>query len=389
MSRYSFSLALCCLAFVCSCVPTTLVPVSDSRFTAFESDEMRLWNRSAEQVRRIDESGFLYRNDILEDYLNEVAKKLQPKTVYQYIPFHIKVIKSPYLNAFALPNGAIYVHTGLLASMENEAQLAALLGHEMTHATNRHSAMKSREAKQQAAALGVLIPVTGGLAAVFGTVALEASVYGYSRELEREADREGFALFARAGYDPAESVALFEQMKREIEEEKTKEPFFFGTHPRITERIDSFRELIKGQAGSAQGVVRNADVFRPQIKQLILDNARLNIQTGRYEKADSSVRRYLESYPNDAEANYLLGEASRQRGGEYDKKAQEYYRTTLSIDADHADSHKMLGIMLLKAGDKTAARHHLEKYLALNTKAPDRAYVEEYIRRCDQPFPQE
>lgn len=389
MRRIALAFALCCSVTGYSCAPKTLVPVTDSRFTAFESDETRLWNRSAEQEKRINESGFLYKDAALEEYLNATARKLQPERVYEHIPFRIRVLKSPYLNAFALPNGAVYVHTGILASMENEAQLATILGHEMTHATNRHGVMEFRDAKNKSAVLASLTAATGGIAAVFGPVAL-ASVLGYSRDLEREADREGFALIVRAGYDPAEAVTVFEHIKREIEQEKTKEPFFFGTHPRIVERIENFRELIKGQAGQEHGSVKNSEIFQARVKQLLLDNARLNIQIGRYGTAESAVQKYVERYPQDAEAYYLLGEANRQRGdGEHDKKAEEHYRKALSIDAGHFDSHKMLGMMLYKTGDMLSAKQHLEKYLILNVKAPDRAYIEEYIRRCDQRMHQE
>lgn len=384
MKRVALACMVCCSVIGSSCAPRTLVPVTDSRFTAFESDETRLWNRSAEQEKRINESGFLYKDAALEEYLNATARKLQPERVYEHIPFRIRVLKSPYLNAFALPNGAVYVHTGILASMENEAQLAALLGHEMTHATNRHGVMEFRDVKSKSAVLASLTVATGGIAAVFGPVAL-ASVLGYSRDLEREADREGFTLLVRAGYDPAEAVAVFELIKREIEQEKTKEPFFFGSHPRIVERIENFHELIKGRAGREHGGVKNPEIFRSHVKQLMLDNARLNIQIGRYETAESAVQKYVEQYPQDAAAYYLLGEANRQRGdGEHDKKAEEHYRKALSIDEDHFDSHKMLGMILYKTGDMLPAKQHLEKYLTLDVKAPDRAYVEEYIRRCDQ-----
>ena len=104
----------------------------------FEEDEKRLWNRSEEEERSIAKSGMLYQDRELEAYLNGVASKLQPPEAYERIPFRILVLKNPYCNAFALPNGYIYVHTGILARMDNEAQLATLLAHEMTHATHRH-----------------------------------------------------------------------------------------------------------------------------------------------------------------------------------------------------------------------------------------------------------
>jgi predicted Zn-dependent protease len=214
-------LAVCCMSLVSGCASTSLVPVTDSGFGKFELDELTLWSRSAEQAKQIDESGFLYDDRELQEYVNSVARKLQPAQVYEKIPFSVKVLRDPYLNAFAFANGAVYLHTGILASMENESQLATVLAHEMTHATNRHAVRQLRDQKNTSAVMASLVMVTGGLAGIFGPVAA-ASVYGYSRDMEREADRAGFRLMEQAGYDPSESVKLFEQMKREIAESKER-----------------------------------------------------------------------------------------------------------------------------------------------------------------------
>ncbi len=376
------------MVLVSSCASKSLAPVTDSGFSAFESDEVALWNRTAEQSMRINESGFLYDDRALDEYLNSVARKLQPAKVYEKIPFSVKVLRDPHLNAFTGANGAVYLHTGILAAMENEAQLATLLGHEMTHATNRHTIKELRGQKNTSAVMATLVLATGGLAGVFGPIAV-ASMSGYSRENEREADREGFRLMEQAGYEPSESVKYFEEIKREIEESKQKEPYFFGTHPRVMERIESYRELIAARSDKKQPGVKNAEVFQTHIKKLFLDNAGLDLQIRRYEWAASALQRYIERYPNEAEPHYLLGEANRQQGdGDHDKKAQEQYQKALSIDPGHYDTHKMLGIMLYKAGDKAAAQEHLEKYLALNVKAADQAYIEKYIAACKQATPQ-
>ena len=76
----------------------------------------------------------------LEAYVNEVTQSLLPaEAKWQGLSLKVQVIQNPLLNAFVLPNGMMYVHTGLLARMDNEAQLAALLGHEITHVTHRHT----------------------------------------------------------------------------------------------------------------------------------------------------------------------------------------------------------------------------------------------------------
>lgn len=377
-------LGLCCLFLLSACMTTALKPVSDPGFTGLEQDDVSLRKRSAEQATQINESGFLYNDAALESYLNAVARKIEPASVYEQIPFTVKVLRDPSLNAFALPNGSVYLHTGILASMENEAQLAALLGHEMTHATNRHAVRQVRDVKNKSNVFTALFMATGGLAGVFGPVA-RASVMGYSRDLEREADVDGFRLASQAGYDAAESIKLFEALKRQIEEEKIQESYFFGSHPRIMERIESYQGLISAGTGTGPSRARNTEAFQAAVKKLILDNAGLQMQAGRYERSVSALTRYIERYPAEADAWFLLGEANRQHGdGEHAKKAEEAYQKALGLDANYAEAHKKLGILYLKTGNKSGAREHLERYLAVNAKAPDRAYIEGYIRECGQ-----
>ena len=376
------ALVFCCAALACGCVSTALPPVTDAGFTGLENDEAGLWKKAEEQEKLLAESGFVYDDKALEEYVNSVAKKLVPESVLKVIPFKIRILKDPHLNAFALPNGAVYIHTGLLAAMTNEAQLAGLLGHEMTHATKRHEIRRFRSTINKSAALGALVVATGGVGAVLAPVAV-ASAAGYSRDLEREADQEGFAVMERAGYSTDEVVTLFEQLKREIEEEKIEEPFFFSTHPRVVERIESYRELIAAQKGKQQPRIKNGEIFLVHVKKVVLENARLDIQNGRYKWAEGGLKRYIERYPGEAAAYFLLGEANRQQGGaEHEKLAAENYDKALTFDKAHAASHKMLGIMAYKAGDKTSAKEHLEKYLILDPAASDRSYIEGYIRAC-------
>jgi predicted Zn-dependent protease len=133
--RYILLILMLCFAVACS-TPANLPLATDNSGV---DDEKRLWQRSEDEQEVLTQSGLIYRDDQLDDYLNQVARKLQPPEILEHIPFRIMVIKSPYLNAFAFPNGVIYIHTGILARMDNEAQLAALLGHEMTHCTHRHA----------------------------------------------------------------------------------------------------------------------------------------------------------------------------------------------------------------------------------------------------------
>ena len=383
MNRTVKILVFCCFIFASGCISSAVKPITDPGFTGFENDDANIRARAVELATRIDESGFLYNAPELETYLNKVARKILPNSAFDQIQFRIKILRDPMLNAFALANGSVYLHTGILASMENEAQLAALLGHEMTHVTNRHNVRELRDLKNKVNVFGALFVATGGLATVLGPVA-QATIMGHSRDLERESDVEGFRLAAQAGYDTTESIKLFEALKHQIEREKIKESYFFGSHPRIMERIESYQTLIASLSpGRAIGVKNEAD-FQQHVKLLILDNVQLLVQSGRYEWAIYSLQKYIERYPDKVTAWFLLGEANRQLGEGKEKAAREAYQKAIHLDSNHADAHKMLGITLLKSGDKNSARQHLEKYLALNAGAKDRTYIERYIKECEK-----
>jgi predicted Zn-dependent protease len=301
---------LLCFALA-GCATTSLPPVTQD--FRFEEDEKRLWLRSEEEQKVINRSGVIYRDRELEVYLNEITKKLQPPEVFTHIPFKVIVIKNHLLNAFIYPNGVLYIHTGILTKMDNEAQLSTLLAHEMTHATHRHLVRLFRDIKNKTAFLSTVSVTLGGvgggigeLATLIGALGTLGSVTGYSRELETEADMEGLKLMVKAGYDPEEAPKLFIHLKKEIEEEKKKEPFFFGTHPRLQERVENYENFLKGQYKDKRGGTMNSEIFLEKIHKVILDNSRLDLKAGRFKIAERGIEKYLTIKPNDPKAHCFL-----------------------------------------------------------------------------------
>ncbi len=375
---------------VCAgCASTSsLPPITSSSFTPAE-DERRMWTQVADAQKDLEASGVLYRDRELDAYLNGVARRLAPADVQQVIPFRISVIQNPKLNAFALPNGGIYVHSGMLARLDNEAQLATVLAHEMTHATHRHAVRGQRDLKSKAAAAAVLnvtfggVPIVGPLATMFGNLGTTAAITGYSRDLEREADVVGLALAVKAGYDPTEAPTVFEELKREVEAEKIEEPFFYSTHPRLEERIETYRDLLATEYRGARGGATNARAFLERTAGAILDTATQELKAGRFAVAERLAAKYGGVRRQDPRGAYTLGEVARQRGGEGDpQRAIEHYRKAIALDATYPDPNRSLGLVHFKRGEKRLARRFLETYLRLAPKAADRAYVQETIRLC-------
>ena len=376
MKNIALIIAVCCL--VAGCVTSRPIPVCQT-LTASEEEQM-LWRRAQEEQDTIDGSGLLYQDTEIEDYLNQIVEKLQSNSISRDISFQIKVIKDPKLNAFALPNGVIYIHTGILARMENEAQLAALLAHEMTHCTHRHSLKTLRNIKDRTQAESATVRELAQLLGITGSI---ASINGYTRELEIEADRVGLDLAVKANYDPREVLKLFEFLKQEIESEGVEEPYFFGTHPKVQQRIENVNKWLAENNREKITGSKNTIKFQSRMSRLMLENARLDIRQGKFFIAQSTVKKYLSVNPDDPQAYFLLGEIFRQRGWKNDAAAAiNNYEKSISLNPSFAESHKAMGLIHYKDGEKRRAKKYFESCLLLSPNVADKAYIQGYLKLC-------
>jgi predicted Zn-dependent protease len=265
-------------------------------------------------------------------------------------PFRITLIRDPYLDVFVFPDRTIYIHTGILARLDNEAQLAALLAHEMIHCLHGHSLKAAR---------------------------------GSIRALEIEADLAGFELMAKAGYDTREALRLFEHLADELETEDLLEPFFSRTHPKLRKRIESCNQFHRLHPPSTRRYIKNEMVYLEKTRRLILDTADLDLKAGRYERACKGVAKYMKIEPDNAEALFLLGEIFRQRGelGDHER-AKATYRKAIALNPVDAGLHKSIGMLYFKEGAWQLARKSFETCLALGPEPSDRAYVQAYLQDC-------
>ncbi len=376
MKYFVLIIAVCCL--VTGCAAPQPIPVNPT-LAAMEEEQM-LWRRAQEEQDTINGSGVLYQDAEIENYLNQIAEKLQINSISPDISFQIKVVKDPNLNAFAFPNGVIYIHTGILARMDNEAQLAALLAHEMVHCTHRHSLRTLRSIKDRTQAETATVRELAQLLGVTGSI---ASISGYTRELETEADQVGLDLAVKANYDPREVVKLFELLKQEIEIERIEEPYFFGTHPNVRQRIENVNNwLAEKYRGKITGI-KNTDEFQSRISRLVLDNARLDLRQGRFFVAQRTVEKFLTVKPDDARAYFLLGEIFRQRYRQDDAAAAiKYYEKSISLNPSFPEPHKAMGLIHYKGGEKHLAKKYFESCLLLSPDTADKAYIQGYLKLC-------
>ncbi len=157
--------------------------------------------------------GYRYYSPELEELVQRIGKEVSPEPTDPYIDYRFFLIEAPFPNAFALPDGQVYVTTCMMSILENEAQLAALLGHEVTHTAGHHGILTYRSTRKKLITSLVVGPLTLGVADIYLTM----SILGYSRDLEEEADAVGFETMLDRRYDPREMVHLWELMNQDIE----------------------------------------------------------------------------------------------------------------------------------------------------------------------------
>lgn len=181
-----------------------------------ESQEIAIGQSEDPKVRQ--EYG-AYENAALQKYVDELGQRLAQASHRPGIAYHFLVVDSPDVNAFALPGGYIYITRGILAYLNSEAELAAVLGHELGHVTARHSVQQltaATAANVGASILQIFVPQTRG---VIGDNVINvlggALLSGYGREHELEADRLGAEYLARTGYDPQAMVKVVGVLKNQ------------------------------------------------------------------------------------------------------------------------------------------------------------------------------
>jgi beta-barrel assembly-enhancing protease len=172
-----------------------------------------------------------------------IVDRLRAHAARSDFEFRFQIVRSPQVNAFALPGGQIVVYTGLLAKAQRAEQVAGVLAHEMAHVTLRHGLHGLAKRAGITIAFQLMIGDLGGLSGLATDGAMSAVINGYSRDAEREADAEGARMMAAAGLDVRGMAEFFTLLKDEPGSETPGILAWFSTHPGHEERIAAMRAL--------------------------------------------------------------------------------------------------------------------------------------------------
>lgn len=394
--RFLPVLLLACLPLLSSCQIDPLTGKRTFNLYGYQS-EKEMGDAAVEPI--IAQLGGLYPDAATQRYVDAVGRKVvaaartrvRDEAEFPDWEFNFHVVNSSMVNAFALPGGHVFVTRGMMLRLEDESELAGLLGHEAAHVFGRHGT--ERMSQQMAAMLAALVVSSADErlqdVAVIGVLGYQFYELSYSRSHESESDAFGMRFAVRAGYHPEGIIGVMQKLDEMMHEHGSRPPEFMSTHPDPGNRVRALTEQMnKEYAGSGQ-YVRNqpqyhgaiADMRAAQPAYDIADAADALMAEGfkaqeggnsalarqKYEQAlqqyqrAAQMRNHAILHVNVAQAMYYL-----QR---YDE-AEQASRRALSLDARAFWPNFMGGMVAFKRNDNAVAAQRLESAIMLVPESP-------------------
>jgi predicted Zn-dependent protease len=295
----------------------------------------------------------------------------------------IYLLREPGFNASMAPNGMMIVNTGLLLRTRDEAELAAILGHEFTHFEYRHTLADHKSLRNSAgwAAWLSAVAFAAGSPVAIGPEFL-AFHFSFSRDQEREADIVGLQMMSASGYRPASASEVWAQMRQEqdakaaalgVRSLKDRDRGLFASHPMSVERMAYLQEAAKKVTASGEhiGVDEYRKGFAGIWPMLVEDQIKLNdFGTSEF------LLRNLARDDWTGQLLYARGELYRFRGktGDFEQAAALYRQAIAKPDAPAA-AWRGLGLALARTGDNAGAKTAIDEYLKQNPAAPDKTML--------------
>jgi beta-barrel assembly-enhancing protease len=369
---------------------------------SLDSEEAGMWLVAEKHERKLRTSG----NRITDEKINSYISGIVCRLAGPYCPdFRVYVVNVPRFNAFMTPNGTMVIWTGFLLRVRNEAQMAAVLGHEIGHFIRRHSLQRQQDTVNKANFLTFLnigLAAAGAHPGVSDIAQLIAmgSIQAFNRDNERESDLVGITLMHRYGYDVREAPKIWHQITKEFD--RSGGSMFLASHPPDKEREANLKragERLQKDAGpGSTGKERFIEIIQPWRKRFLEDE----VKQGSFKSTLRLMGMLYEDGVNRAEIKYFEGEVYRRRGKTGDEKkasdwafvptepktkkkdlrpdteiALEIFHQALEEDGDvPPEIHRSIALIHQRHGDRELAKRSLRRYLELAPNAPDRKVIQ-------------
>lgn len=311
----------------------------------------------------------------LNNYVNQTGKKLAALTHRPHMPFSFRGVNATYVNAYAFPGGGIAATRGILLALENEAQLAALLGHELGHVNARHTAEQMSKGLLTNVLIGGVATYAGTkssglgkLTSQLGMVGAGALLASYSRDNEREADALGLEYMVQAGYNSNGFVGLMDLLRRMSKHKPNAIELMFATHPMSDERYRTAVESVRTQYRSAQKFPLHRDRYMDHTSKLramkgaieAMQKGESFMAKGKYGEAEAHFKKALKQAPEDYTGLTMmsicqLAQKNYAKAGLFAEKAKKVY-------PQEAQAYHFSGFAKIKQKDYVSAHEEFKHY---------------------------
>ena len=330
---------------------------------------------------------------VLNDYIDRTGKNIASHTHRPQMPYSFRGVNATYVNAYAFPGGSIACTRGILLGLDNEAELAGLLGHELGHVNARHTAQqmsKSVLAQAAVAAAGVAVGVgtdsaaLGGLAAGLGGIGAGALLAKYSRDNERQADSLGMEYMVRSNYNAEGMVGLMDMLRNLSKHKPNAIEMMFATHPMSDERYETAVRTVSTKYQVAKGFPLHRERYMDNtaklrsIKEAIeeMQNGEKAMAKKDFPTAEGHFRRALKEAPEDYAglcmmSKCLMVQKKYEQARRYAERAKQVY-------PEEAQAHHLSGITKLVGKNFGRAYEDFSSYEKLLPGNPNTIFLEAY-----------
>ncbi|MEW6672996.1 MAG: M48 family metalloprotease [Thermodesulfobacteriota bacterium] len=324
----------------------------------------------------------------LQDYIQATGKRIAANTHRSHMPYDFHCVNANYVNAYAFPGGSIACTRGILLELENEAELAALLGHELGHVNARHTAEIMSKAALAGMAAGGLSILTGAalgsgagkIAGQLGQLGSGALLASYSRDNERQADSLGMEYMVRSGYGPQGMVGLMEMLNSMNQHKAGATDLLFATHPMSAERY----QTSVSQATSDYRPYSSQPLFKERYMDSTaglrkIKSAIKTMQDGEaamgkeaYSQAEGLFKQALDQAPDDYTGLLLM--AKCQLIQNKDSEAERYADKARRVYPEEAQGCHISGIAKIRIKKYDAAYEDFSAYERLLPGNPNTVF---------------
>ena len=329
----------------------------------------------------------------LNEYVDRTGKKMASRTHRLNVPYSFQVVNANYVNAYAFPGGSIACTRGILLSLDDEAELAALLGHELGHVNARHTAEQMSKGMLTQAVVGGLSAIVGTQGAAYGQLASQLGMIGagallasYSRDNEREADALGMEYIVRTGYSPEGMIGLMDMLRSMSKRKPSTIELMFATHPMSDERYRTAVKRAQTEYKTAEKLPLKRERYMDNTSRLrALKGAIEEMQKGerlmmqeKYDNAEAQFKKALKLAPRDYTGLVMMStcqlvKKKYRRGINFAEKAQQVYPR-------EAQAYHLSGFAKIQIKDFEGAYQEFDTYEKLLPGNPNTIFFKGYAQ---------